>query len=68
MVPLCHHPNQRTVPAVVLLLFLVASIFKDVMNFRGLWLMVGMYLATSPPKFDRQSLLGQEVDFPDVTG
>ena len=30
---------------VILLLFLLTSIFKDVMNFRGVWLVVGGYLA-----------------------
>ncbi len=40
-----YRPQQWTVAAVVLLLFLVASVFKDVMNFRGLWVMVGLYVA-----------------------
>ncbi|PPK87987.1 hypothetical protein CLV84_0949 [Neolewinella xylanilytica] len=44
---LYYRPEGWTVAAVVLLLFLVASIFKDVMNFRGLWVLVGLYLANS---------------------
>ena len=40
-----YRPEQWTVSAVLLLLFLVASVFKDVMNFRGLWVLVGLYLA-----------------------
>ena len=39
-----YRPATWTVPAILLLLFLVASVFKDVMNFRGLWLMGGLYL------------------------
>ncbi len=38
-------PEQPNVFAAILLLFLVASVFKDVMNFRGLWVVVGLYLA-----------------------
>ncbi|MGB3802230.1 MAG: hypothetical protein WA952_20580, partial [Lewinella sp.] len=41
-----YRPGQWTVPAVLLLLFLIASIFKDVMNFRGLWVLIGLYLAS----------------------
>ena len=41
-----YRPEQWTVPAVLLFLFLIASVFKDVMNFRGLWVLVGLYLAT----------------------
>ena len=40
-----YRPEYWTVPAVLLLLFLVASVFKDVMNFRGLWVVVGLYLS-----------------------
>ena len=40
-----YRPETWTVPAVILQLFLVASVFKDVMNFRGLWVVVGLYLA-----------------------
>ncbi|MFK8165206.1 MAG: hypothetical protein AB8H12_22360 [Lewinella sp.] len=32
---------------ILLLLFFLAAIFKDVMNFRGLWLLIGIYLAKS---------------------
>ena len=32
---------------VLLLLFLLSSVFKDVMNFRGLWVVVGMYVGES---------------------
>ena len=42
---LYYRPAHWTVAAVLLLLFLVASVFKDVMNFRGLWVLVGLYLA-----------------------
>lgn len=37
---------------ILLLLFLVASVFKDVANFRGLWVLAGMYLAggLTPPR------------------
>ena len=40
-----YRPEQWTVAAVLLFLFLIASVFKDVMNFRGLWVLVGWYLA-----------------------
>lgn len=42
-----HRPASMTVWATVALLFLIVSIFKDVMNFRGLWVIIGLYLATS---------------------
>jgi len=41
---LYYRPGQLTAVAVVLLLFLVASVFKDIMNFRGLWVVIGLYL------------------------
>ncbi|CAH0998981.1 hypothetical protein LEM8419_00276 [Neolewinella maritima] len=45
---LCYYrPQQLTVAAVLLLLFLLVSVFKDVMNFRGLWVVVGLYLYNS---------------------
>ena len=40
-----YRPERLRVFGVLLLLFLVASIFKDVMNFRGLWVVIGLYLA-----------------------
>jgi len=39
-----YRPGDWTAPAVLLLLFLIASVFKDVMNFRGLWVIIGVYL------------------------
>lgn len=40
-----YRPAALTPVAVLLLLFLIASIFKDVMNFRGLWVLMGVYLS-----------------------
>ncbi len=42
LVLLYHHPAQSGVVGVLLLLFLLASVFKDVANFRGLWVMIGV--------------------------
>ena len=36
--------------AVALLLFLVASVFKDVANFRGVWVLVGGYVSLCQPE------------------
>lgn len=35
----------KTVLGVVLVLFMVAGVFKDVMNYRGLWVLVGWWVA-----------------------
>lgn len=45
-----HRPYQVEAFAVLLFLFLVVSVFKDVMNFRGLWVIIGAYLGTSLSK------------------
>ncbi len=52
-----YRPEHLGVFGVLLLLFLIASVFKDVMNFRGLWVLVGIYLSSclpqdSPPAAD----------------
>lgn len=50
LVLLGHRPGDLTTIGGVLLLFLVASLFKDVMNFRGLWLLIGWYLVQGEGK------------------
>ena len=39
-----YRPVPLSALAAILLLFLLASVFKDVMNFRGLWVVVGVYV------------------------
>jgi hypothetical protein len=39
-----YSPGANRQLAVLLFLFLVVALFKDVMNFRGLWLLIGCYL------------------------
>ncbi|NJB86657.1 hypothetical protein GGR26_002434 [Lewinella marina] len=38
-------PKQITVVGALLILFLISSVFKDVLNFRGLWVLIGWFLA-----------------------
>lgn len=40
-----YRPAEFTTIFVIFLLFLVASVFKDIMNFRGLWWLIGWYLS-----------------------
>lgn len=41
---------------VVLLFFLVAGVFKDVMNFRGVWVLVGViWLLYVAPKLNHRT-------------
>lgn len=59
-------PGDRSgVAAVLLLLFLLASIFKDVMNFRGLWVLVGVYLC-GPHENTFNALAHHKVPYPTI--